>query len=152
MDALERDYRTTRAQYDDLMSRTFVDKNSPAFISRVQYWNQQLSMILHRMLEEVSKVRGDASKLNPYRDELMRKLIKIQNDSSILQKQRDQYETLRSLRMYEQTKFDKRLFWYLLFLAIITLIFIIVLIWKGGYKLPTMPTTTSSATTMPALT
>jgi hypothetical protein len=54
--------------------------------------------------------------------------------------------------MHEQTKFDKRLFWYLLSLAIVTLIFIIVLIWKGGYKLPTMPTTTSSATTMPALT
>jgi len=104
------------------------------------------------MLEEVAKVRGDANKLNPYRDELMRKLVKIQNDSSILLKQKDQYETLRSLRMHEQTKFDKRLFWYLLSLAIVTLIFIIVLIWKGGYKLPTMPTTTSSATTMPALT
>lgn len=152
MDALERDYRTTRAQYDDLMSRTFVDRNSPAFISRVQYWNQQLSMILHRMLEEVSKVRGDASKLNPYRDELMRKLIKIQNDSSILQKQRDQYETIRALRAHEQIKFDERLFWYLLSLAIVTLIFIVVLLWKGGYKLPTMPTTTSSATTMPAFT
>jgi hypothetical protein len=50
MDALERDYRTTQAHYDDLMSRTYVDRNHPAFISRVQYWNQQLSGILHSML------------------------------------------------------------------------------------------------------
>jgi hypothetical protein len=147
MDALERDYRNTKSHYDSLIAR-----NNPSLIFQIQHLNHQLAMILHRMLEEVSKVRGDASKLNPYRDELMRKLIKIQNDSSILLKQKDQYETLRSLRMHEQTKFDKRLFWYLLLLGVVTFIFIIVLIWKGGYKLPTMPTTTSSATTMPALT
>jgi len=147
MDALERDYRNTKSHYDSLIAR-----NNPSLIFQIQHLNHQLAMILHRMLEEVSKVRGDASKLNPYRNELMRKLIKIQNDSSILLKQKDQYETLRSLRMHEQTKFDKRLFWYLLLLGIVTFIFIIVLIWKGGYKLPTMPTTTSSATTMPALT
>ena len=147
MDALERDYRTKRAEYDRLIAL-----NNPVNLPQIQQLNVQLSGILHRMLEEVAKVRGDANKLNPYRDELMRKLVKIQNDSSILLKQKDQYETLRSLRMHEQTKFDKRLFWYLLSLGIVTLIFIIVLIWKGGYKLPTMPTTTSSATTMPALT
>jgi hypothetical protein len=147
MDALERDYRTKRAEYDRLIAL-----NNTANLSQIQALNIELSAVLHRMLEEVTKVRGDASKLNPYRDELMRKLVKIQNDSSILLKQKDQYETLRSLRMHEQVKFDKRLFWYLLLLAIITLIFIIVLFWKGGYKLPTMPTTTSSATTIPALT
>ena len=147
MDALERDYTTKRAEYDRLIAL-----NNPVNLPRIQALNIELSAVLHRMLEEVTKVRGDASKLNPYRDELMRKLVKVQNESSILLKQKDQYETLRSLRMHEQVKFDKRLFWYLLTLAIITLIFIIVLIWKGGYKLPTMPTTTSSATTMPALT
>ena len=147
MDALERDYTTKRAEYDRLIAL-----NNPVNLPRIQALNIELSAVLHKMLEEVTKVRGDASKLNPYRDELMRKLVKVQNESSILLKQKDQYETLRSLRMHEQVKFDKRLFWYLLILAIITLIFIIVLIWKGGYKLPTMPTTTSSATTMPALT
>jgi hypothetical protein len=147
MDALERDYKTKRAEYDRLIAL-----NNPVNLTQIQFLNGQLSVILHSMLEEVTKVRGDANKLNLYRDDLMKKLVKIQNESSILLKQKDQYETLRSLRMYEQTKFDKRLFWYLLLLAIITLIFIIVLIWKGGYKLPTMPTTTSSATTIPALT
>jgi len=147
MDALERDYRTKRAEYDRLIAL-----NNPTNLPQIQRLNSELSGILHRMLEEVTRVRGDANKLNPYRDELMRKLVKIQNDSSILLKQKDQYETLRSLRMHEQVKFDKRLFWYLLLLGIVTLIFIIVLIWKGGYKLPTMPTTTSSATTIPAFT
>ena len=104
------------------------------------------------MLEEVSKVKGSAEKLRPYRDELIQKLVKIQNESSIMLKQRDQYETLRALQTHEKTKFDSTLFWYMISLGIVTLIFIIVLIWKGGYKLPTIPTTTSSATTMPALT
>jgi hypothetical protein len=147
MDAFERDYTTKRAEYDRLIALNDASK-----LTEIQRLNIQLSENLHKMLEEVTKVRGDANKLNSYRDELMRKLVKIQNDSSILLKQKDQYETLRSLRIHEQTKFDNRLFWYLLLLGIVTLIFIIVLFWKGGYKLPTMPTTTSSATTMPALT
>ena len=147
MDALERDYKNAKAQYDSLIAR-----NNPALIFQVFALNYQLSMILHRMLEEVSRVKGDAGKLNPYRDELMRKLIKIQNDSSVLQKQKDQYETLRALQAHEQMKFDDRLFWYLISLAVLTIIFIVVLLWKGGYKLPTIPTTTSSATTIPALT
>ena len=147
MDALQRDYITKRTEYDRL-----ILLNDPTKLPRIQALNIELSGILHAMLGEVTKVRGDANKLNPYRDELMRKLIKIQNDSSIILKQKDQYETLRALQAHEQIKFDERLFWYLLSLAIVTLIFIVVLLWKGGYKLPTMPTTTSSATTMPAFT
>lgn len=147
MDALEREYTTKRAEYDSLIAL-----NDPTKLPQIQALNIELSVILHRMLEEVTKVRGEASKLNTYRDELMRKLIKIQNDSSIILKQKDQYETLRALQAHEQIKFDERLFWYLISLAIVTLIFIIVLLWKGGYKLPTIPTTTSSATTIPAFT
>ena len=147
MDALERDYRTKRAEYDRLIAL-----NNPVNLTQIQFLNGQLSTILHSMLEQVTQVRGNASKLNTYRDELMRKLVKVQNESSILLKQRDQYETLRALQAHEQMKFDDRLFWYLFSLALVTIIFIVVLLWKGGYKLPTMPTTTSSATTMPAFT
>ena len=147
MDALERDYRIKRAEYEKLIAL-----NDPGKIPQIQQLNAQLSGILHSMLGEVAKVRGEANKLNPYRDELMKKLIKIQNDSSILMKQKDQYETLRALQAHEKTKFDAALFWYMILLFILTLTFIGVLLWKGGYKLPTIPTTTSSATTMPAFT
>ena len=147
MDALERDYRIKRAEYEKLIAL-----NDPGKLPQIQQLNIQLSEILHSMLGEVAKIRGEANKLNPYRDELMKKLIKIQNDSTILMKQKDQYETLRALQAHEKTKFDAALFWYMILLFILTLTFIIVLIWKGGYKLPTIPTTTSSATTRPAFT
>jgi hypothetical protein len=147
MDALQRDYAIKRTEYDRLIAL-----NDPSKVPNIQALNVQLSGILHNMLEEIAKVKGTADKLNIYRDDLMRKLVKIQNESSILLKQKDQYETLRALQAHEQTKFDETLFWYLVSLGIVTLIFIIVLIWKGGYKLPTMPTTTSSATTIPAFT
>lgn len=147
MDALQRDYKTKITEYERLIALNDTTK-----LPDIQALNSQLSAILHSMLEEVTKVRGSANNLNPYRDELMRKLVKIQNESSILLKQKDQYETLRALQAHEQTKFDETLFWYLISLGIVTLIFIIVLLWKGGYKLPTIPTTTSSATTMPAFT
>lgn len=147
MNTLERDYITIRAEYDKLIAL-----NKPENLPQIQHLNYRLAMVLHTMLEEVTKVKGEANKLNPYRDELMKKLIKIQNESSILLKQKDQYETLRALQTHEKTKFDAALFWYMILLFIFTLTFICVLLWKGGYKLPTMPTTTSSATTMPALT
>jgi hypothetical protein len=147
MDALENSYKTKRAEYD-----TLIALNDASKLPRIQVLNTELSAILHSMLEEVTKVRGTANKLEPYRDELVEKLIRIQNDSSILLDQKDQYETLKALRGHEQVKFNATLFWYLLSLGFVTLIFIIVLIWKGGYKLPTIPTTTSSATTIPALT
>ena len=147
MNALERDYITKRAEYDRLIAL-----NNPVNLPQIQALNIELSSILHSMLGEVAKIRGSAENLTRYRDELMTKLVRIQNESSIILKQKDQYETLRALREYEKTKFDATLFWYLLSLGFFTFIFIIVLIWKGGYKLPTMPTATSSATTIPALT
>jgi hypothetical protein len=147
MNALERDYVTKRAEYDRLIAL-----NDPSKLPDIQALNTELSKILHGMLEEVTKVKGSADKLIPYRDELVQKLVTIQNESSIMLKQRDQYETLRALQAHEKTNFDSTLFWYMFSLGIVTLLFIIVLIWKGGYKLPTMPTTTSSATTIPALT
>jgi hypothetical protein len=146
MDALESSYKTKREEYDRLIAL-----NDPLRLPRIRQLNIELSEILHKMLEEVAKVKGSADKLKLYRDELMQKLVKIQKESSILMKQRDQYETLRALQAHEKSKFDATLFWYLISLGIVTLIFIIVLIWKGGYKLPTMPTTTSSVTTIPAL-
>ena len=146
MDALERDYVIKRAEYDRLIAL-----NDPDKLPRIRQLNTELSEILHSMLEEVTKARA-GDKLKLVRDELMQKLVKIQKESSILLKQRDQYETLRALQAHEKTKFDSTLFWYLISLAIVTLIFIIVLIWKGGYKLPTIPTTSNSPTTMPALT
>ena len=147
MDALENSYKTKRAQYD-----TLIALNDASKLPQIQVLNTELSAILHSMLEEVTKVKESSKTLQPYRDELVEKLVRIQNDSSILLDQKDQYETLKALRTHEQVKFNATLFWYLLSLGLVTLIFIIVLIWKGGYKLPTIPTTISSPTTMPALT
>jgi hypothetical protein len=147
MDALENSYKTKRAEYD-----TLIALNDASKLPQIQVLNTELSAILHSMLEEVTKVKESSKTLQPYRDELVEKLVRIQNDSSILLDQKDQYETLKALRTHEQVKFNATLFWYLLSLGLVTLIFIIVLIWKGGYKLPTIPTTISSPTTMPALT
>ena len=102
------------------------------------------------MLEEVAKVKGNAANLTIYRDELMKKLVKIQNDSSILLKQKDQYETLKMLQGHEQAKFDGAFYWWAFALGIVTILFFIVLMWKGGYKAPAMPTMMSSPTTTPA--
>jgi hypothetical protein len=144
MDELERAYTLKRAKYDALIA-----ENNPSKVPDIQALNAELSTILHGMLQEVTKVKGDAGKLDIYRDELVKKLVKVQNDYSIMLKQKDQYDTLKLLQNHEQTKFNAVLFWYILALGIVTFLFIIVLMWKGGYKAPTMPTMMSSPMTSP---
>jgi len=144
MDALEKNYEQTKVQYDALIA-----ENKPANLPKIQALNQKMSAILHDMLGEVATMKGNAANLQIYRDELMTKLVKVQNDSSIMMKQKDQYETLKMLQGHEQEKFDASFYWYAFALGFAAVIFAIVLMWKG-HTAPAIPTMMSSPTTTPA--
>jgi hypothetical protein len=143
MNALEHAYDAKKKQYDDL-----IKSNKPSDIPRIRTLNKELSDLLHDMLNEVAKVKGTAATIDANRDALMKKLVKIQNDYSILLQQKDQYETLKILQGHEQAKFDAVFFWYAIALGIVAVLFAIMIAWKGGYKAPTIPTMTSRPTTM----
>jgi hypothetical protein len=145
MDALDSQYTEIRARYDSM-----VALNDPSKVTELQALNQQMADILHQMLDEVAKVKGNAANLKPYQDELMQKLVRVQNDTSIILKQKDQYDTLKAIQSHEQIKFSSSFFWYAISLCIATVFFIGVLMWKGGYHTPAMPTMMSSPTTTPA--
>ena len=118
------------------------------------------------MLEKLAAARSSAGNLETYRDALVQKLVKIQNDASIMLQQRDQYNTLHMLQTQEEIKFNTTFFWYAIALGIAAFLFVFMLMWTGGivaaapampampetYDALTMPTTTTSPTTMAALT
>jgi hypothetical protein len=147
MDTLEKSYVQKRAQYEALIAQ-----NDPSKVSELKDLNAQLAKILQSMLVELSTVKNDATKIDAYRDELIKKLIKVQNDHNAMLQQRDHVNTLRELKGHEQSRFNATFFWYALFLAIVSIIFVIALMWKGGYKAPAMPTMISNPTTMLPLT
>lgn len=158
MDALETSYETKLAAYNAL-----VAANDPTKLTEIQSLNGELGALLHTMLEKLATARSSAGNLETYRDALVQKLVKIQNDASIMLQQRDQYNTLHMLQTQEEIKFNTTFFWYAIALGIAAFLFVFMLMWKGGivaaapsvpetYDALTMPTTTTSPTTMAALT
>ena len=161
MDALETSYETKLAAYNAL-----VAANDPTKLTEIQSLNGELGALLHTMLEKLAAARSSAGNLETYRDALVQKLVKIQNDASIMLQQRDQYNTLHMLQTQEEIKFNTTFFWYAIALGIAAFLFVFMLMWKGGivaaapampampetYDALTMPTTTTSPTTMAALT
>ena len=146
MDALETAYEAKRDQYNSLIAA-----NSPSDLTEIQKLNEEMAGLIHGMLEQLALVKSNAASMTKYRDELLIALVGIQNDASIMREQRDQYATLRMLQTQDQAVFNTSFFWYAISLGIVALLFVIVLMWKGGYKAPTMPTTMSSPNTMDAL-
>jgi len=142
MDVLERNYVSKRKEYD-----TMIASRSPN-VAEIKKLNKELSTILNSMLTELAKVKDEAGHIDQYRDELVKKLVAIQNDYNKLLDERDDVATIKALRGHQEVKFNAVFFWYAVALAIVSVIFFFVLMWKGGYKAPTIPTMTSSPITI----
>jgi hypothetical protein len=147
MDELERSYEAKLTEYNAL-----VAGHDPTKVSKIQSLNGELASLLHTMIGRLTEVKSNAANITAYRDILVNQLVGIQNDASIMQIQRDQYITLEMLQTTDQVKFNTSFFWYAIALCIAVVLFLIVLMWKGGQKTPTMPTMMSSPNTMDAFT
>jgi hypothetical protein len=147
MEELQTSYEAKRATYDAL-----VAANDPTKLPEIQRLNGELAELLTRMAEILASTKDSARDITVYRDALLQQLVGIQNDASILKEQRDQYTTLHMLQTHDDAVFRSSFFWYALALGIAALMFFILLLRSGGYKLPTMPAAMSNPNTMPALT
>lgn len=141
MDALEIEYRQKKNEYDALIASP-----NPS-VEHLKEVNIELSEILNEMLKELAKVKETAGHVESVRNDLVKKLVKIQKEYTAIIGDADQVETLRALHSHEDAKFKAVFFWYGLSLALLSTVFFFVLLWKGGYKAPTMPTMMSSPTT-----
>jgi hypothetical protein len=143
MDSLEQTYAEKRRRYDQLIAQ-----NDPRKMDDIKTLNKDIAKILQSMLVELSKVKEDAGKIDTYRNDLIVKLISIQNDHNAMITKKDHEITLKELKRNESIAFNATFFWYAAFLAIVTIAFVAVLMWKGGYKAPIIPTAISNPATM----
>jgi len=141
MDALEIEYRQKKNEYDTLIASSTPD------VEHIKEVNLELSGILNEMLTELAKVKETAGHIEYVRNDLVKKLVKIQKEYTAIIGDVDQVETLRAIHSHEDAKFKAVFFWYGLSLALLSIVFFLVLMWKGGYKAPTMPTMMRSPTT-----
>jgi hypothetical protein len=147
MDTLEQTYAEKRRRYDQMIAQ-----NDPRKTEDIKALNKEIAKILQSMLVELSKVKEDAGKIDTYRRELITKLIGIQNDHNAMVKQRDHEITLKEMKRNDSVEFNGTLFWYAVFLTIVTIAFVFVLMWKGGYKEPIIPAAMTNPTIMPPFT
>jgi hypothetical protein len=147
MEDLQTSYEAKRATYDALIAA-----NDPTKFTEIQRLNRELAALLTRMAEILASTKDSARDITVYRDALLQQLVGIQNDASIMKEQRDQYTTLHMLQTHDDAVFRSSFFWYAVALGIAALMFFILLLRSGGYKVPTMPAAMSNPNTMPALT
>jgi hypothetical protein len=121
--------------------KSLIDANDPSKLTQIQNLNRILASQINSMLEQSS---GD---MRASHSALIQRLVGLQNDASIMRQQRDQYKTLQMLQNNEHATFSVGFFWYSLSLGLAAILFVLVLMWKGGYKAPMMPAMTSSPTT-----
>lgn len=147
MDELEQKYQTLHANYERLIATG--DSNS---VAQIESLNKQLSDVLSQMLEKVASVRDSAANISTYRDDLSKRLIRIQQDYNGLAVSHDKIETLRRIRHDQKTNFDTAFFWYALFLIIACILLFFAIVIKGGHVAAANPAMMNTPSNMPPFT
>lgn len=125
MEELERQYAKQHTAYQDAAT-----KQDPASVDAVKALSLQIADTLSRMIAILTGVKQESGNIGAYRDELVKKLIRIQHDYSGLLTNTDRLETLRRIRSYEESKFDSTFYWYMFAFTIIAVVLLIVLLFK----------------------
>jgi hypothetical protein len=113
-----------------------------------QALNVQLAATLSQMIAASAM---DPTNIRSYRDELVKKLIRIQHDYNGLITSTDDLETLRRIRNYETTKFDFAFTFYLWAFLILAILLVVIILFKTQ-RVATNAMSAVSPATMPALT
>jgi hypothetical protein len=96
-------------------------------VAGAQAMNVQLSQTVSSMLAAAAANPDD---IDSYRDELVKKLIRIQRDYNGLITSTDQLETLRRIRGYEASKFDSTFLFYLWAFLLLCIVLLVVVLFK----------------------
>lgn len=151
MQELEQEYTRLQSAYQKLAAEAIASDNAEPLIPGLQSANQSIANILGRMLSLLANVRKEGEDLQPYRDELVRRLQKIQYDYNNLKSNTDRLETLRRIREYESSKAAGSLNWYLFgFFGLCVLLLIFMFAFgRQPRNVDTIPAIPTAATIRP---
>lgn len=153
MDELKARYTSLTARYKTLTEETLVNPGKlNENVAKIIEVNTQLSATLDEMISILTLAKSSSSQVLVYRDELIKKLEKIQSDYNGLVNDSDKLTTLRKIRAFEDDSWKSTLRMYLFaFLALVALVGVI-LIFKGkSQDMDMTPATPISAAAIPPL-
>jgi hypothetical protein len=133
--ALRTQYINKVAEYDSIVNSA-VASNDTTKIARIRQLNQEISAILDQMLQKIAETKQSTPVLVSERDELVKKLRRIQFDYNGLLVNTDALETLRRIREQESGSNSKALTRYLFFFFVICLLVMLAMLFfkKGSYS------------------
>lgn len=139
MDDLEQKYTEQHGLYEEAVAAAIANPQT-ADMNKIMAMNASLSKILHDMIETLTNAKSESGGLVVYRDELIARLRKIQEEYSGMAANADKLETLRRIREAEETRANGSFGLYFLGLISAMIVLIIMIIWKGAptLKVPTM--------------
>lgn len=141
MDDLRAKYLRKTAEYDAAVQRA-VAGNDVSQLPHIRQLNSELSALLDKMIEVMTFAKKDTPLIVKERDELVKKLRRIQMDYNGLLVNTDTLETLRRIRQQEGGAYERDLYRYLLFFFVVCVgVLLMILFVKRGQA----PSTASSA-------
>jgi len=138
MDALNAKYAKLMALYEDHVKQAMDTGDIQAHVETLKTLNEQIADVLDQMIAITAKAKESHATLA--RDDLMRKLDRIQKDYNGLAQSSDQLETLKRIRS-DQTVAVNQFFWTYFWLFIVLCLFVLVMLFfkKAAPALPSMP-------------
>ena len=147
MDELKAKYQRLSADYDKLVNDALLTRDASQ-LPKIKQLNADISKTLNAMIEKITFMRKETPNLKVERDELVRKLGRIQSDYNGLIANTDNLETLRRIRQQESGNGAAQLYWYLIAFLLIALLLLLYVVFYG--KREATPTMASAVPTTAA--
>ena len=110
METLRTKYARQLGEYDELLARG----DDVSKLSRIRELNVALGKTIDEMITELTFLKEETPSIERERNDLMTQLNRIQRQYNDLADARDEYETLRRIRMEESAEANTMLYTYLL--------------------------------------
>lgn len=152
MDELRAAYTRKINEYDETI-KSALERRDTTQVEKVKQLNAELSKLLEKMIETMTFLKKDTPRLEKERDELVKKLRRIQMDYNGLLVNTDALETLRRIREQEGGMAKRDLYRYLAFFFVVAIgIVLMMLFVKGQSRMKSTETSTSVPKITPPLT
>ena len=146
MDTLRATYEKQVKEYENLVQQA-VSAGDVSQIPKLKSMNSALGNTLNKMIEQLTFLKKDTSKIKKERDELIARLRQIQKEYNGLLVNTDQLETLRRIRQQEGSESNRQMYMYLFFFLGVCLAILVYLLFMTQRK-----DTTAASASMPPTT
>ena len=140
-------FQALATQYETLANEALANPSKmQGNIEKMKAINTQMAAILDNAIRDMTAT-GPTSDLVTQRDELVKKLVRIQKDYNGLLVNTDKLETLRRIRGFQETDWKSKLNIYIIALAVLSVLLALFILFRRQKTLSTAMAPMSATST-----